>query len=250
MRVGLLLLALAGLGSSCSEAGGAALIEPLPTIELCGLEPADEDGRRRAHFVLRNESSETFTSPSRGEPFVGYYDLGETSHMPFGLCGNGIRWEELPGHTDLPFSLKLREHRAVRLEVRLLDQREERALAASRRIVVGNPAALPEENRGWALDLSRFGDLPERTATASYRSPYRSEPILRVTRPSDPDGRWEFSTPAEEDTGRYTIEHLVRLDPTLLEVLDLEPGGRAERAGPGATWVRRSPAVGKDSNSR
>lgn len=66
----------------------------------------------------------------------------------------------------------------------------------------------------------------------------RVEPVRHVT--LDEDGEWRLlcgTTDSDEDQP-YTLFLALDDDPTLLEVLDLEPGERAERDGPGRRWKR------------
>jgi hypothetical protein len=70
-----------------------------------------------------------------------------------------------------------------------------------------------------------------------------SEPILFVSHDADDHG-WQFIgiSPALVSDGRIVcLEEIVRLDPTVLEVADLPPGGRAIRAEGGGQWSRQLP---------
>lgn len=67
----------------------------------------------------------------------------------------------------------------------------------------------------------------------------RREPILYVGHDAG-DGLWQLIGPSDADpaTGRLVhLHHAVEHDPTLLDVLDLEPGAKAYRTGPGAPWT-------------
>jgi hypothetical protein len=68
----------------------------------------------------------------------------------------------------------------------------------------------------------------------------RSEPILLVVNDED-DELWQLigASDAGEDGSIGHLWHAVDEDPTLVDVLDLEPGHAATRAGPGAPWTRR-----------
>jgi hypothetical protein len=68
----------------------------------------------------------------------------------------------------------------------------------------------------------------------------RSKAASYVTRP---DGSWCVLCGGDHpDDGSECrvvgLGHVVDHDPTLLEVLDLNPGEEAERSGVGASWVR------------
>jgi hypothetical protein len=64
-------------------------------------------------------------------------------------------------------------------------------------------------------------------------------PVQHVVR--DDDGIWQLlcATPgSEEHANSLHLYHAVDRDQTLLEVLDLKPGERADRDEPGAAWQR------------
>jgi hypothetical protein len=66
----------------------------------------------------------------------------------------------------------------------------------------------------------------------------RSEPILFVSHEAD-DGMWQLIGASDADPSTGKIEHLhhaVDEDRSLLDVLDLPPGGRATRANAGSPW--------------
>lgn len=65
------------------------------------------------------------------------------------------------------------------------------------------------------------------------------EPVRHVVR--TPEGEWHLlcGTPgAEQDAHLSHLHHALDRDRTLLEVVDLEPGERADRDGLGAPWSR------------
>ena len=69
----------------------------------------------------------------------------------------------------------------------------------------------------------------------------RREPTLLVCHDAD-DGTWQLigATDADPASGRVGhLHHAVDEDPTLIDVLDLEPGEEAARARPGGPWTRR-----------
>ncbi|WP_125778085.1 hypothetical protein [Antribacter gilvus] len=66
------------------------------------------------------------------------------------------------------------------------------------------------------------------------------EPILSVSHAAD-DGTWQLvgTSDGTVDNGRIShLHHFVEHDPTLLDVLDLEPGERATRRRVGGRWKR------------
>jgi hypothetical protein len=68
----------------------------------------------------------------------------------------------------------------------------------------------------------------------------KERPVLLVTRPR---GSWCLLCGDEHDDDASAYEvvgigHFLDADPSLNEVLDLKPEWDAERAAPGATWVR------------
>jgi hypothetical protein len=69
-----------------------------------------------------------------------------------------------------------------------------------------------------------------------------ARPVLYVTRP---DGDWCFLCGADhpDAASSYRVvgmSHLVEGDPSLSEVLDLDPDQEAERQAVGSTWTRAS----------
>jgi hypothetical protein len=75
-------------------------------------------------------------------------------------------------------------------------------------------------------------DQPRNCATLTMRQVLDgSELILLVSHDADDHG-WQFigTTDASVEDGRVVcLEHMVRLDPTILEVADLPPGWHAVR---------------------
>jgi hypothetical protein len=74
---------------------------------------------------------------------------------------------------------------------------------------------------------------------------YVTEPVAAGTAPVrhvvlDADGDWQLlcGTVAPEQAHVAHLYHALDRDPTLLDVLDLEPGWRADRTGPDADWSR------------
>ncbi|MFC3455747.1 hypothetical protein [Amycolatopsis speibonae] len=70
----------------------------------------------------------------------------------------------------------------------------------------------------------------------------RREPILLVQHDAD-DGMWQLIGASDADSGTGKIGHLhhaIDEDPTLIDILDLPPGGSATRTGAGSPWAGRS----------
>jgi hypothetical protein len=82
--------------------------------------------------------------------------------------------------------------------------------------------------------------LVETTAIETPEVFELSEPIVLVSHDEE-DGVWQLigTTDAHGDPQIGHLYHAVDEDPTLLDVLDLEPGEEAVRDGRGAPWVRR-----------
>ena len=78
-----------------------------------------------------------------------------------------------------------------------------------------------------------------------------NEPILLVSHDADDHG-WQFigTTDACVADGRVVcLEEIVRLDPTVVEVADLQPGWQALREGVGKPWLRQpQPPVSEDES--
>ena len=76
-----------------------------------------------------------------------------------------------------------------------------------------------------------------------------SEPILLVSHDEDDHG-WQFigsSNASMADAMLVALENVVKVDPTVLEVADLEPGWQAVRETVGGRWSRRvHPPVPED----
>ncbi|MFD0784958.1 hypothetical protein ACFQZ8_13715 [Micromonospora azadirachtae] len=66
----------------------------------------------------------------------------------------------------------------------------------------------------------------------------RREPVLLVSH--DADGLWQLvgSTPADGTGKLGHLFHAIDEDPTLMDILDLPPGHRANRSRPGEPWTR------------
>jgi len=75
------------------------------------------------------------------------------------------------------------------------------------------------------------------------------EPILLVSHDADDHG-WQFigsSDATMADAMLVSLESIVRLDPTVLEVADLPPGWQALRDRVGGAWSRREhPPIPED----
>jgi hypothetical protein len=74
-----------------------------------------------------------------------------------------------------------------------------------------------------------------------------SEPILLVSHDADDHG-WQFIGTSDADGRVVCLEHVVNLDPTVLQVADLPPGWQAVRDEVGGPWTRRqnSPEIDED----
>jgi hypothetical protein len=85
-------------------------------------------------------------------------------------------------------------------------------------------------------------DQPRNCATFTTRQVLDgSEPILLVSHDEDDHG-WQFigtSDASMADAKLVCLEEIVRLDPTVLEVADLEPGWQALREVVDGSWTRR-----------
>ena len=93
-------------------------------------------------------------------------------------------------------------------------------------------------------------DQPRNCATFTMRQVMDgSEPILLVSHDED-DHSWQFigsSDASMADAMLVALEEVVKVDPTVLEVADLEPGWQAVRETVGGSWSRRvHPPVPED----
>jgi hypothetical protein len=82
----------------------------------------------------------------------------------------------------------------------------------------------------WLLGTRAFGTPPVAQGI---------EPVRHVVR--DDDGDWQLlcgTTRAEDGVQLFHLYHALDHDPSLLDVLDLEPGRRADRKAPGKRWKR------------
>jgi hypothetical protein len=87
----------------------------------------------------------------------------------------------------------------------------------------------------WPFDQSR------NCATISQRQIFQEEkPILFVSHDEDDHG-WQFLSGeefTEEDAFVVGLEEIVQLDPSVLDIADLEPGWIATRESISDTWKR------------
>ena len=85
-------------------------------------------------------------------------------------------------------------------------------------------------------------DQPRNCATFTMRQVMDgSEPILLVSHDQEDHG-WQFigsSDASMPDAMLVALEEVVRRDPTVVEVADLEPGWQAIRDFVGGPWTRR-----------
>jgi len=88
-------------------------------------------------------------------------------------------------------------------------------------------------------------DQPRKCATLTMWQVLEGvEPILVVCHDEDDHG-WQFlgASDANVDDARIvSLEEIVAMDRTVLEVADLRPGWQAERDAPGRRWTRRQSA--------
>ena len=96
---------------------------------------------------------------------------------------------------------------------------------------------MARDRRAWWLQHWLYGTPSIATAEVFDLS----EPVLLVTNDSD-DELWQLigeSDPGDIDDAKLShLYHAVDEDPTLLDVLDLEPGQQAERERVGGPWTR------------
>jgi hypothetical protein len=85
-------------------------------------------------------------------------------------------------------------------------------------------------------------DQPRNCATFTMRQILDgSEAILLVSHDAEDHG-WQFigsSDASMAEAKLVCLEQIVELDPTVLEVADLQPGWQAIRTAVGGTWTRR-----------
>ena len=97
--------------------------------------------------------------------------------------------------------------------------------------------ALEQDSRGewmrhWLAQTMAIATLPVIEGT---------KPVRHVARADD--GVWQLlcgtvEAKADERSGAFHVFHALDRDPALLELMDLEPGQRADRASAGAPWER------------
>ena len=99
---------------------------------------------------------------------------------------------------------------------------------------------MEQDRRAWWLLHYLHGTPARVTAPVADRR----EPVRQVVR--DDGGGWQLHAGTTADGGKpvgIDLFHVLDDDPTLLEVLDLAPGQRADRDGPGRRWRRDPPAT-------
>lgn len=106
-----------------------------------------------------------------------------------------------------------------------------------------------KREHGLQVDFWPF-DQPRNCATFTMQQVMNgSEPILLVSHDAEDHG-WQFigtSDASMADAKVVCLEEIVRLDPTVLEVADLQPGWQAIRERVGGAWTRREhPLVPED----
>ena len=83
-------------------------------------------------------------------------------------------------------------------------------------------------------------DQPPDAAAITVRAVLDGAPILLVSHDADDDG-WQFLDGNEVDVDRAVLISMARvigLDPSVLEVADLQRGWTAWRSAPGEPWQR------------
>jgi len=84
-------------------------------------------------------------------------------------------------------------------------------------------------------------DDPTNLAVFSIRQiVFSRQPILHVTHDSN-DGSWQFlgaDTPSESDAVIVGLEEIVKLDPSIKDLSDLQVGWEAWRSNKGEKWKR------------
>ncbi len=89
-------------------------------------------------------------------------------------------------------------------------------------------------------DKWAFDQTPDTAAISSTHIFKNSLPILLITHYED-DHSWGFQSGLEvtmEDVMVVGMKEIVTIDPTVVEVANLEPGWSAQRTAVGAEWVR------------
>ena len=85
-----------------------------------------------------------------------------------------------------------------------------------------------------------FADPPNMAAITVRQVIEDGEPILYVTHDAD-DGGWQFLTGGDvstDDAMVVSLEEMLKHDPTLAELANLEPGWTAARGDVGSPWHR------------
>jgi hypothetical protein len=95
-------------------------------------------------------------------------------------------------------------------------------------------------------------DQPRNCATLTMRQVLDgTEPILLVSHDADDHG-WQFIGTSDgcfEDARVVSLEEMVQLDPTVLEVADLLPGWQAIRVSVGGAWTRQEQPVDSEEET-
>jgi hypothetical protein len=95
--------------------------------------------------------------------------------------------------------------------------------------------ALAQDRRAWWMEHWLRGTRSFATAPVVEGS----EPVRYVVRDAE-DGDWQLlcGTVEADEPKLFHLHHALDRDASLLEVLDLEPGQRADRTQPGEPWER------------
>lgn len=96
-------------------------------------------------------------------------------------------------------------------------------------------AVMVKDRRAWWMQAW----LSETLCTQTPQTAERREPVLVVERDVD-ETTWHLTGATESGVQRVTrhLHHALDEDPTLIDVLDLDPGESARRRAPGGRWTR------------
>ena len=103
-------------------------------------------------------------------------------------------------------------------------------------VMAGIPFACGAAESAWPFDQ------PPNVAVITVKQiVHRQIPILRVTHDADDHG-WQFLNPAVEPRAKnasiVSLEQIVNLDPSVVEIADLPIGWSDSRRAVGEKWVR------------
>ena len=85
-------------------------------------------------------------------------------------------------------------------------------------------------------------DDPKNVAVITLKSIVKGgKPILHVTHDADDDGTWQFldgTTVSAENASVVSLEEITRIDPSVIDLVDLPRGWYAYRLAAGEPWRR------------